>query len=83
MPPEPNGAVNEPSPARTIPKIGSILNNHEQSAENQSNSRSGSRSPSGTQPPIRELPPDRLASMSTATDSRALDKLNRNMFVRT
>ncbi|KAL1597304.1 Gluconate transport-inducing protein [Paraconiothyrium brasiliense] len=83
MPPESNGAANEPSPARTIPKIGSILNNHEQSGENQSNSRSGSRSPSGSQPAIRELPPDRLASMSTATDSRALDKLNRNMFVRT
>lgn len=83
MPPESSSAANEPSPARTIPKIGSILNNHEQSVETQSNSRSGSRSPNGTQPAIRELPPDRLASMSTATDSRALDKLNRNMFVRT
>lgn len=82
-PPETNGAANEPTPARTIPKIGSILNNHEQSTENQSNSRSGSRSPNGSQPAARELPPDRLASMSTATDTRALDKLNRNMFVRT
>ncbi|KAJ4303295.1 Gluconate transport-inducing protein [Kalmusia sp. IMI 367209] len=85
MPPESNGTAsqNEPSPARTIPAIGSILNNQEHSTENQSNSRSGSRSPNGSQPPIRELPPDRLASMSTATDTRALDKLNRNMFVRT
>ena len=82
-PPETNGATNEPSPARTIPKIGSILNNHEQSTENQTNSRSGSRSPNGSQPAVRELPPDRLASMSTATDTHALNKLNRNMFVRT
>lgn len=84
-PPETNGVVgmNEPSPARTIPKIGSILNNQDHSADVQSNSRSGSRSPNSSQPPIRELPPDRLASMSTTTDTRALDKLNRNMFVRT
>lgn len=83
--PEPtsNAASSDPAPARTIPKIGSILNNHDTTTENQSNSRSGSRSPNTTQPPIREFPPERLASMSTATDSRALDKLNRNMFVRT
>ncbi|KAF2640444.1 hypothetical protein P280DRAFT_470108 [Massarina eburnea CBS 473.64] len=71
------------APARTIPKIGSILNSQDHASENSSNSRSGSRSPNTSQPPIRELPPDRLASMSASTDTRALDKLNRNMFVRT
>lgn len=85
MPQEMSAAAskNDLSPARTIPKIGSILNNQEHSGDTQTNSRSGSRSPNSSQPPIRELPPDRLASMSTATDTRALDKLNRNMFVRT
>jgi hypothetical protein len=76
-------ANSEAAPARTIPKIGSILNGQDGVAENQSNSRSGSRSPNSTQPPIREYPPERLASMSKSTDTRALDKLNRNMFVRT
>ncbi|PVI07527.1 hypothetical protein DM02DRAFT_649007 [Periconia macrospinosa] len=75
---------NDAAPARTIPKIGSILNNQDHAPENPSNSRSGSKSPNTSQPPIRELPPDRLAtSMSDSTDTRALNKLNRNMFVRT
>jgi hypothetical protein len=84
-PPESTGPASntDPSPARTIPKIGSILNNQDNATENQSNSRSGSRSPNSSQPPIREFPPERLASMSMSTDTRALDKLNRNMFVRT
>lgn len=83
--PESNSAAGstETSAARTIPKIGSILNNQDNNSENQSTSRSGSRSPNSSQPPAREFPPDRLASMSTSTDTRALDKLNRNMFVRT
>ncbi|KAF1963482.1 hypothetical protein CC80DRAFT_486854 [Byssothecium circinans] len=84
-PAESNGAAasNDTAPARTIPKIGSILNNQDQASVNANNSRSGSRSPNASQPTIRELPPDRLASMSASTDTRALDKLNRNMFVRT
>lgn len=82
---EPNGAnaSNDTAPARTIPKIGSILNQQDHAPETQVTSRSGSRSPNTSQPSIRELPPDRLASMSASTDTRALDKLNRNMFVRT
>lgn len=85
VPPESSGISQkaEPGPVRTIPKIGSIINSQDYGAETQSNSRSGSRSPNSSQPPARELPPDKLASMSTSTDTRALDKLNRNMFVRT
>ncbi|KAF2115222.1 Gti1/Pac2 family-domain-containing protein [Lophiotrema nucula] len=77
-----NAAVNEPSPARTVPTLGALLNGHPtEAADSRSNSRSGSRSPNaGAQRPLVEIPGDRIASNSRLTDANALQKLNTAMF---
>ncbi|KAF2477837.1 uncharacterized protein BDR25DRAFT_4358 [Lindgomyces ingoldianus] len=80
--PEQNGASTNsaPSPARTIPSVGSLLNTHPTDnnidpKSNQSNSRLGSRSPNSSQRPTREIPGDRLIANIT-TDTNQIQKLN-------
>ncbi|ORY07521.1 Gti1/Pac2 family-domain-containing protein [Clohesyomyces aquaticus] len=79
--PETSGATanNAPSPARTIPSVGALLNTQptEQSTDGkstQNNARVGSRSPNSAQRP-REIPGDRLTN-NIREDRRTISTLN-------
>lgn len=78
-----------PSPARTIPSVGSLLNSNPSHNENadgkseQSNSRAGSRSPNGgAQRSAQDISGDRINSRAAATDQKALRKLDSMLMMR-